>query len=511
LGLGCPWGIALGAPASEPFPESVAERYGLKRGWFTQLQIDPARGQLKDMILDRGTLFTLSNQSMLAAVDAATGETRWSVEVGNREHATLTPAVNRKFVAVINGSTLHVLNRYNGQLLWKKQLQAAVGAGAAVSQWRIYIPLLDSRLVCYQMVPVKEWQDEIAKRAALKPEGQSPGEFSGMESLRLEQEVRPPMSISSPGKAILPPLVVRQNLAEEEVIWATDTGYLCCGRIDLNNDREFVLRYRLKTDGRIAGPPCYLPPDANVAPDSGIIFATSEDGYVYAIRQREGSQLWRFSTGEPIIESPVVLGPYVFVTNQLGGLTCLHAKTGELAWPTPAPDVTRFLAASRERIYATDKLGMLRVLSATTGSQLNAIATETFPIKFTNTETDRLFLGSKTGMLACIYEPKYTEPDVRHIPAKEYDKPLKPVKAEQEEPETPKPTAKPSSTPKSSAAPKSSGAKSGAAKTEKKAAKPKKGAGDFGAGGTGKKGKRGKGGGAMPGGMPGVIKQPGAN
>jgi hypothetical protein len=503
----CPGTISIGAPASEPMPESAAQRHGLTRAWFTQMQVDPARGRLKDLILDRGMLFVLSDQSMLSAIDASTGETRWTVEVGSREYPTLAPAANRKFVAVVNGSTLHVLNRHNGQLLWKKRLEAAPGAGPAVSPWRIYVPLLDGRLVCYRMKPVKESQAELAKKAGRTPDQQSAGEAAGLESLRLEQDVPPPLSVSSPGKAIMPPSIIRQTLAEEDVIWATDAGYLCCGRVDLNDERSFALRYRLKTDGPIAAPPCYLPPDANVVPDSGVILATSEDGYVYAIRARDGSQLWRFSTGEPITESPIALGRFVFVTNQLGGMHCLDAKTGEQTWWTP--EVTRFLAASKERVYATDKVGLLRVLSAKTGTQLDTIAAQTLPIKFTNTESDRLFLASNTGMLECLYEPELSQPLVRHIPAQELEKPEKPktaTKGEEQAPsETHKPVSKPSSGSKPSSAPKATGSKTGT----KTAAKGKKAGPDFGAGDAGKKKKR-KGG--MPG-MPGMApgKAPGAN
>ena len=166
----------------------------------------------------------------------------------------------------------------------------------------------------------------------------------------------------------------------------------------------------------------------------------------------------------------------------------------------------RFLAASRDRVYATDKIGRIRVLNAKTGVQLDTIPTESLPIKFTNTETDRLFLGTKTGMLLCLYEPEFTEPLLRHIPPKEFEKPLKPAKTAEQEPETPKPASKPSS---SGSKPSSSTPKSTAPKSEKKAAgKKSKGAPDF-TGGAGKKGRKGKGGG---GGMPGApgLKPPGA-
>jgi hypothetical protein len=496
------WGVgsrSFGATGVDPLPEAFAESHGLTRGWFAQMQIDPTQGRLKEVVLDRGTLFALSDQSVVSAVDAATGAIRWTAEVGNRKYPSFAPTVNRRFVVVINGTSLYVLNRANGQLLWKTQLQSVPGASAAASQWRIYVPLLDGRLVCYRMRPEKD--SVAAAGAAADVALTQPGEVPGLDSLRLEQAVPPPLSLTSPGRAIMQPLVLRQNEYEEAVVWPTDKGYLCCARMNLKDEKSLDLAYRLQTDGPISSPPCYLPPDANVLPDSGLLVATSEDGYVYAIRERNGQQLWRFSTGEPIIESPVILGRYIFATNQLGGMYCLDAKSGGQVWWTP--EVTRFLAASKERIYATDKYGQLHVLSAKTGAQLDTIAANTLPIKLTNTQNDRLFLANRTGMLQCFYEPELAaEPLARSTPVKDVETAKTATKeptAEQPPSDTPKPAP--------SAKPSSGGSSSPKSSSKPKATPKKKSAGDVGTSGTTpKKGRKAKGGpGMMPTGMPGMM------
>jgi len=274
------------------------------------------------------------------------------------------------------------------------------------------------------------------------------------------------------------------------------------------------LRYRLRTDAPIVAQPSYLPPDANVLQDSGLIIVGSEDGFVYGIHERSGDQLWRFSTGEPIVEDPVAIGRFVFVTNQLGGMYCVDAKTGSQAWWTP--EVTRFLAASKERVYATDKIGLLHVLNARTGAEVDTVAASMLPIKLTNPQSDRLFLASRTGMVQCLHDPEIVDSLVRKVPAKEEIEASSKVaaskaaakKKETSEEGESKPTHTASSKPSGGSG---GGSKSGGASKVAGAKSKKAGAGDFGGAGAGFGGKKkkAKGGqdaaGAIPGAVPGAV------
>jgi outer membrane protein assembly factor BamB len=407
-------------------------------------------------------------------------------------------------VAVINGSTLFVFNRYNGKLLWQTKLDGAPGAGPALSQQRVYAPLLDGRLVSYRLLPVKEDIPEAAKSEVLTPEQRAARDQARLESLRLDTIAIPPLYASVPGRAVIQPLVTREDQFEENVVWATDAGYLCAGRIDRTEQKALELRFRLHTDAPIVAQPSYLPPDANVIQDSGLVIAGSEDGFVYAIRERNGEQLWRFSTGEPIVEDPVVLGRFVFVTNQLGGMYCVDAKTGSQAWWTP--EVTRFIAASKERVYATDKVGLLHVLSADTGAEIDTIAASMLPIKLTNPENDRLFLANATGLIQCLHEPGVAQPLVRKIPTKEIE-PTSKLASSKAASKKEKEAASEEGSPAPTQTAKSKPSGGGGGGSSKAGAKGKKaGAGDFaGAGGAKKKKAKGGDGGGMaqPGFVPG--------
>lgn len=473
-------GLLAGAPrvwAAALIPEPVAAEHGLTRAWAAQVQLDPSRGRLRSMVLDSGTLFLQTDQGVVEAVDAETGKRLWTTQIGDRVYCTFAPAANPRFVALVNGSTLYLLNRFNGKLLWKVQLSGAPSAGPAFSLQRVYVPLSDGMIVAYQLKLMKDPVEDLGhllKDESLTPEKAAARELAQRDAIRLSQENIPPATCRGPGRPLAAPLVTRQTADEEYVAWTTDRGYLCVGRIDRTREGGFTMLYRLQTGAPISGQPCYLPPNPDVVGDSGVIFAASEDGFVYAVRERDGQQLWRFSTGNPIVESPVILGHFVLVTNQLGGMYCLDATNmGSQVWWSP--EVARVVAASKQKVYAADRIGRLRVLDGKNGTVLDTVSTESLPIKLTNSETDRIVLASDTGLVQCLHEVGLSEPLMRRLPvaeeqlvatASQTEKPASKEttgdeNAEAKKPALPRPSGGTPSGPRLTS-PKSGGAKSGA-------------------------------------------------
>jgi hypothetical protein len=294
---------------------------------------------------------------------------------------------------------------------------------------------------------------------------------------------------------LTPPILLRENLREEVVAWTTDKGYLCIGRIDRGDEKSFLMVLTLRTTEPIVCAPAYFPPDKQIMPDSGVIFAASQDGFVYAVRERDGKEAWRFSTGGPVDESPVTLGPFVFVCNQLGGMYCLRAADGSQLWWTPK--ITQFVAASRKRIYAADKTGRVHVLNSGTGAVLETLPFELVPIKVTNSESDRMYLLSKDGVVQCLRETELAKPLYRHHVEAE-DAELAMLSGEESKAKDDKPEviAKPTMGPSGGSSGGGAAKTSGGAKKEKSAKANRRGGKDSGANPYGEmmgSGKRGAG------------------
>jgi hypothetical protein len=412
----------------ELIPQTTARRHGLERPWFTQVQLGSSRGKVSHVVFDAkreftletgtavsipNTLFVQTNQAVLHAIDAETGQTLWANQVGRRGHPSLRPGVNENFVAVINGSYLYIVNRASGKLLWKSQLEDAPGAGAALSQKRVYVPMVNGLVVSYLLEPMKDPLEELGLIRDLKdltPEEQEEQEAERRKSIRISQESAPPLACRSYGRALVQPFVTRQTDEKEYVVWPTDRGFLFVGSI-ARRENHFTMRYRLATDAGIAAQPTYSPGNPNLPNDSGVIYAASRDGFVHAVSEKSGDPLWRFSAAEPILEPAVVIDQNVYVVTQPGGMYCLDAETGAERWW--AYGVAQFIAASNDRVYVADKRNRIAVLRAESGARLDTVAVRGMDIKLINSQTDRLYLASDSGLVQCLHELELSEP-VRH-------------------------------------------------------------------------------------------------
>ncbi len=459
--------------ASELPTEDQLAPHGLVRAWFTQVVLDSARGRISDIVVDDGTVFVQTDRAVLQAIDGQTGKTLWVAEIGDPLHPCTTPGFSSQIVATLNGSRLMLLDRSNGKLLWETQLSAGAGAGPALSTHRVYVPMVNGMIVSYRIQAVQPGSapgtgqekagpqapagqapsagaaaaspaaaqakevphaqataGQTAKTAAAPGEGKAaakPGssireraerEAQAAEQLRLQEQHVAPLYFQSLGRTLVQPLVTRQTREEEWLAWPTDLGYLCVGFLNRLEHRQLELKYRLKTEAPIVSQPAYLPADPNLVGDSGVIFAASQDGYVHAIQEKDGTHLWRFSTGDPVDQAPVVIGYRVFVTSELGGLYNLDAKSGKVMWYTPG--IARFLSASRTRLYTLDRLDRIVVLDARTGTRLDTLVLPpAWTIRPANYWTDRLYLATESGLLMCLHEAGLDKPAVHRTRAAE--------------------------------------------------------------------------------------------
>ncbi|MDZ7618312.1 MAG: PQQ-binding-like beta-propeller repeat protein, partial [Patescibacteria group bacterium] len=399
-------------PYQNIISETEAARHGLARPWIGQLQVDRARARLRYVVLHEGVLYAQSDRAMVHAVDAETGATLWTRQIGRPEHPSLTPGVGADLLAIINGSRLYVVNRHNGDMLLEIELLGAPGAGPALSRRRAYIPMLNGKMVAYRVEPATDPMKELGRTASnLTDEERVQLDEERRKDIRLNQDYIRPLSAQSYGRTTVQPLVTTQSDVQEFVTWPTDRGFLYTGVVDLRNPDAVNLQYRLETQGPIVSQAAFLPPDPRVAGAAGTIFTASRDGYVYAVSEKTGDSIWRYSCGEAIVERPALIFPRVFVTTQLGGMVSLDAKTGQQQWW--APHVRQFVAASESRVYALDMTDQLLVLDIESGARLDSIWIGSLPVRLSNDQTDRVYLASETGFIQCLHELEHATP-MRH-------------------------------------------------------------------------------------------------
>jgi len=319
---------------------------------------DTAAPAIEMRIVPEITLYASSERGLVHAIDGETGRTRWSTSVGTSRYPTTEPAANDQYVAVLNGSTLYVLKADDGSIVWTRIVAGAPGAGPAMTEDFVFVPMLGG----------------------------------AVETYLLEEPRRPAAVYKSFGRAMVQPVTSPNSVA-----WPTDRGNLY-----VSFANQPTMRFRLEARDRINAAPSFLGPDK--------IFAASMDGYVYCLNEGKGNVVWRFTTGDSISRTPVGLGDAVYAITDGGTLYCIGAGDGVERWLTTG--ISGYLAGNDERIYCSDLAGNLAVVDVKTGSRLGSIAAGALDLKFLNTQTDRIIVGSSTGLLQCLRETRLRWPVV---------------------------------------------------------------------------------------------------
>jgi len=303
------------------------------------------------------TLYATTTQGVIHAIDAETGRTLWSKTVGNPNYPTQKTAANDKFLAVINGSTLYLLERDTGYIVWNHRLKSAPAAGAGLSDHMVST-IMKSGLV---------------------------------ETYLLEDLEKHPWTFVSTGRGTSSPFATPRTFS-----WTTDRGHLYVG-----SAHESEVYYRLEADTAFRSSPAAL--------GNNRLFAAAQNGFVYALDEMNGDLVWRHFAGQGIFQPPVAVRQGIYVVAE-GDLICLDAKSGDEQWK--APSIQQVVSISQKRVYAIDDQARLVVLDATHGHQLAAASFPPLDVKFSNWQTDRLFVGTGTGTLYCLREPQLFLPQI---------------------------------------------------------------------------------------------------
>ena len=352
---------------SEYSPNAFGEAFG-KDGAVQYIEIrkDVIAAELKNegitdveikvdqFSLPETTIYLLTGEGLVVALDADTGRNKWTTQVGSGQFPAIGLGSDDKHVAAVVGSTIYCLDPANGKVIWSRRCKHAVSASPAVCEDYVYVPLLDGR----------------------------------MEALPIETKGLGSFLFVAQGAGTSRPMVT-----EKTVSWPTAKG-------DLNvaarfGDRNHALSYRLRANEAILSTPTF---------QSGLMFAASLDGFVYAIDEEEGSIRWEITTGEEISQSPFPVGNSVYAISDEGSLYGIEIESGEFKWRSPVKNVGRYLGASSDRLYVTDTFGQLLVINRVSGAILSRVNAGDIKYILPNYQTDRIYIASGTGIVQCLHE-----------------------------------------------------------------------------------------------------------
>jgi outer membrane protein assembly factor BamB len=454
--------------------EEGARRAGLERMWFTQLELDSARGRVAGLIQHvsatrahtvfeivydgRSYLFSereldafgkpvgiegarkLADEKLADIKDKLTELSGGMPPADDQLPKVQTHVVPQiTMYATSQGGVVHAIDGETGKTLWTTGIGNPVLITSTAGASDDYVAALNgSTIYClHARDGALAWQRMVAGSPLTGPGVSDDLVFvvvanGNMESFRVTDPKIPSPVFRSFGRPSCQPVIFKRSVA-----WTTDRGHVYVGQA-----YDARMLFRLEAKDRIDSAPAFLPPDK--------IVATSLDGYIYCFDEVRGGILWRFSTGEPIVHQPVCLNDTVYAISQAGGLYAIDSG-GIERWVTGG--IRGFISGNADRLYCTDVAGNIVVIDAASGSRVGSIIAPSLDVRPINQETDRVILGTSRGMVQCFREVGKQWPEARilrepPLPRKKGDK-----KGKQKEGETSPMPIDPFSTPPAGAPP----------------------------------------------------------
>lgn len=341
--------------------------------------------KIESFEIQDSTLYALTSQSIIQAIDANSGATLWATRVGNANSPAIGFCANKQYVAVVVGSFLYCLDAKDGTQLWSRSCRSAPGAGPAISDTFIYVPMINGFVEVFSL------------------------ETNGIKSAYF---------VSS-GRANIQPTVHNNTVA-----WPTDRGHLNVAP----NFKTGSLFYRLKTDSVIV---------ARSSAQADLLYVATIDGAAYALNESAGSLQWKLALGESISEPVVPIGKDAYIVTDANNLHRVDSQFGfpSEQWPNSIPGITSFLAASNNRLYCMDQFQRIAVINHADGSRIASINAIGQDLRLINMQTDRIFVGTRSGMIQCLREigNEYVIYHSDKLEALTPDRPIVPVEEKKDE------------------------------------------------------------------------------
>jgi outer membrane protein assembly factor BamB len=406
-------------------PKEALDRLNLQAAWSTIVPTDGKRDHLFSVQVLDDQILVQTRSGLLTAIRVDDGSIQWSVPVGVPYRVTQPVARNADSVFVYNGTHVIALDRSNGGLQWVFNLSAAPSAAAVAEKEKIYISVSGGKFLVFRLpeLPKSAPKRAVAFKGTTVPktlamDRPSPADFLA-GSMGFSE---PPVSGDQwSNRGPQPELLWEYRaetrleqaplLSEELILLAGFDGTFSC----MTRDLRQVL-YRFKAHAALAAP-------LGQYNDTAYVASTEYD--VYALEMASGKVTWHYVSGTPILRKPEVNYEDVYIAPKRPNLARVNRETGERIWTNQKAD--RFLAANKKFVYAADPNGRLLILDKKYGTILRTFDARDFVVPVSNELTDRIYLAANNGLLVCLYDKEYSEPDpMKYVKKKPDAAPPKP-------------------------------------------------------------------------------------
>lgn len=315
------------------------------------LAAEGLEAQVTQNIVPTITMYVLSDQFVVQAIDAETGATRWATQVGTRNWPTSGIGVSDDYVCLTNGMSLFCLDAKTGGILWKRRMDRTAGGGPLVTSNYVYVPKVNGSLEVFSLTDPKQ----------------------------------PSRQLFAFGRAMQTPILTGRN----NVVWVSDKKALFVAPVGADVER---FQYRVSFDRPISSNVC--------TGDNNTLIVGTDDGAIHCFDEGRGALIWKQFIANPLRETPLAVDDDVFLVSLGPSLTVLSLDTGIEKWT--CDDVARIVSVSENHVITVDSVGRLVILDRQSGRRASVIGEGGITFSVTNALTDRAYLGTRSGILQCI-------------------------------------------------------------------------------------------------------------
>lgn len=357
------------ASADAPIGSRDLDRLGYTKQW--ELQLDIGRGAVKQAYLLDDTLYVVTDEGDVHAIQAGVGLSRWSQNLTSSVYPIYAPshffgAGDRPLVVFATGPRTVIIDRYAGDIVADMPLNKAIAGAAVADAENLYFGSNDGHF--YAMI----WSDPRSSTAVFR------------------------WRVIAGGPVTASPVLVNEG---KDVVFASQGGsvYNCTTGFK-------ILNWSYATEGPIV---CDF-----VAQPSGT-YVASTDRSLYKLETASGALRWRARFHEPLQNAPVVSGETVLQPTAREGLVALNDDNGERLWNVA--DADGFLCRNLDQfVLSSGKTGLL-VVDAESGEQQSSLTMTGSVIGVPNHEDDAVYLVTPRGSVMCakpVGTPRLTPEDV---------------------------------------------------------------------------------------------------
>ena len=364
LVLGLLWMGGSASHAQGQLPtEQQLNPLGLTLMWWGQATIDRNRDQVEFISADEQNLYIQSRTGIITTFGVENGRRLWDALLGSPDRVGYPASSNDEQLLITSGLTIYSLDKMTGRVLWQLLVPTLPSASPEVDANAAYIGSVDGSVYAFDLARVRE----------LHQEGRLP------QWAHLARMWR----YKAPSEIIAPPVSTGATVA-----FVSKQGMVIGVAA-----KSKKLKFQFETDARI-----YTP----LGRSGNLIFVANQHSRLYCLNQENGTMLWSFSTGAPVVQMPQIIGGHVFAVPHREGLECISVESGYRIWKNER--ITRFVAASDTKVYASDLSENLLVLDRSNGKIISALPMRGFPRRISNDRTDRVILATNDGLVLCLRE-----------------------------------------------------------------------------------------------------------